>query len=352
MMLSFVIKPYAIEVYSGEGEQRTFLGTEHITRIEEEAPDAYEQRMIFVCKELAQDAKKHVKSISNVEVILSYPWCTYEHIDLKKELPANTIVTNKVIESLKVQKASEGVTLLESTTSHILLNGYVVPQVLGQKAHQIEMQVLNIYTRTPFFNGLKKTIESIFHTHKVFISSVYTHALKGKQKNGFMITLEEESVDISYISNEKIILNVFIQTSYINLEQKLMEILDTDAKTVREILVSRAIHDEVDDSDPNVSKKFVKSMKHLWPDLHTDVRSQIDSILEEHYSLIMKYIYTMVDQVKMEHSFTEEEVRICALTGNLAKAYGFALAKRIRDDEYVQQVMRITDDNTYIDHLF
>lgn len=349
-MLSFVIKPYAIEVYSDENQKKTLLGTEHITRITDENPKAYEERMIFVCKELAQDAKKHVKGISTVEVILSYPWCTYEHIDLKKELPTGTLVTHKLIDSLKLQKVDENLALLESSTTHILLNGYAVPDIIGQKAKEIEMQVLNIYTKASFLNSLKKTVETIFHTHKVYISSVYTYALKGKNENGLMFTLEEESIDISYIAEGKIILNVFIPTSYIALEQNLMGILDADEKTVRDILVSRAVYDEAgtEDAGPKVSK----SMKHLWPDLHADVKKQIDSVLVEHYSLIMKYVYTMIDQVKTEHIFKNELIRVCALTNSLAKAYGFALAEHIRKDAYVEQLMRVDESSIFIDYLF
>lgn len=348
MMLSFVIKPYAIEVFSEENQKKTLLGTEDITHIADEDAAAYEQRMVFVCKELAQDAKKHVKGISSVEVVLSYPWCTYEHVDVKKELPEGTLITSKLIDSLKIQKVDPNLSLLESNTAHILLNGYAVPHIFGQKAKEIEMQVLNIYTRTSFYTALKKTVETIFHTHNVFISSVYTYALKEKQSNGFMLTLEDESIDISYIAEGKIILNVFIPISYVSLEQNLMGILDADAKTVRDILVSRALYDEAREETSRISK----TMKHLWPDLHEGVKRQIDDILETHYGLIMKYLYTMVDQVKLEHSFIDEKIRICALTNNLAKVYGFALAKNIRNDEYIQHIMHIDEENIYIDYLF
>ena len=40
--------------------------------------------MIFVCKNLADDAKKHVKGVRSVTAYLCYPWCTYDHVDVKK----------------------------------------------------------------------------------------------------------------------------------------------------------------------------------------------------------------------------------------------------------------------------
>ncbi|MEN9604661.1 MAG: hypothetical protein RJB39_346 [Candidatus Parcubacteria bacterium] len=352
MMLSFVIKPYAIEVYSEENQKKALLGVEEITHIVDEAPADYEQRMVFVCKELATDAKKHVKGISEVEVVLSYPWCTYEHVDIKKELSPNTLVTEKLIESLRIQKVDENLSLLESNVTHILLNGYVVPGAMGQKAKDIDMQVLNVYTRTTFYTTLKKTVESIFHTHKVFISSVYTYALKGKQDNGLALTLEEESIDISYIADSKVLLNVFIPTSYVALEQNLMGILDADTKTVRDILISRAIYDEAEDAPEEKSPRVAKTMKHIWPDLQENVKTQIEKVLTDHYSIIMKYLYTLIDQVKTEHSFNNEQVRVCALTNTLAKVYGFALAKNIKNDAYIQQTMRVDSSRIFIDYLF
>lgn len=355
MMLSFVIKPYAIEVYSGDDQDKVLLGTELMTRILDEPTQEYEQRMIFVCKELAQDAKKHVKGISSVEVILSYPWCTYEHVDIQKELPEHTVITPKLLDSLRIQKTDPVISLLESSVIHVLLNGYTVPQILGQRAKQIEMQVLNVYTKTSCHSGLQKVMETIFHTHDVRITSIYSHALREARGNGLLVTLEEESVDISYCIDGKIALNVFIPTSYSNLEQNLMSILNADADTIRSILMSRALHEELSANpvDETVkTKSIAKTMQHLWPDLHPDVQKQINDILEDHYSHIMKYIYTMIDQLKHEYTFSKEKVRICALNKRLAKAYGFALARHIQHDGYIEQTMHIDDSCVFIDYLF
>ncbi len=343
MNLLFVIKPYEIEVYS-ETDKKVLLGKESITRIEHESDSDYENRMVFVCRGLAEDAKKHVKGISGITVVLCYPWCTYEHIDLHKTFDTDTLVTERLIESLKMQKKEDSILLLEAEHSHILLNGYAVENPFKQKAREIEMQVLNVYVKASFGNALKNTFESVFHTHHVELTSVYAYALKVRPKNGLFIIIEEESVDVSYISNGKVGLHVFIPSSYMHLEQELMTTLDADAKTVQDVLTSRA--------NPNVLEKSKKTIRHIWPDLNTGIQQKIDTAVSEHYQTLMKYVFSLIDQVKQEKVFDQEEVRICSLNSVLAVAYGYGLGKLIKDDAYLQNTLRITDESVYIDYLF
>lgn len=348
MNVLFVIKPYEIDVYSEEftdGQpKKTLLGKEPITRIENETDSDYENRMLFVCKELAQDVKKHVHGILSVKVVLCYPWCTYEHVDIHKTFDTDTLITERLIETLKVQKKNEDILLLESEHSHILLNGYSAEKPLQQKVREIEMQVLNVYTKASFGNALKNTFESIFHIHRVDIVSVYAYALKVRPKNGLFITIEEESVDISYIKDGKVDLHVFIPNSYRYLEASIMTSLDADEKTVRDILISR--------SNPMVLEKGKKTPKHIWPDLRQDIRQKIDQIVADHYSSIMKYIYTLIDQVKQNIALHKEEVRICSLNNALVGVYGLPLGKLIQEDMYIKNTLGISDDSIFIDYLF
>ncbi len=343
MNLLFVIKPYEIEVYSEDGK-KTLLGKEPVTRIENESDIDYERRMIFVCKELAQDAKKHVKNVSAVEVILCYPWCTYEHVDIHKTFDTDTLVTERLLENLKLQKTHEDILLLEAEHSHVLLNGYSVAKPLKQKTREIEMQVLNVYTKKTFGEDIKNTFESIFHIHHVELTSVYTYALMARPKNGLFITVEDESVDISYIREGKVDVHVFIPESYYHLEQKVMTLLDADEKTVRDILASR--------SSPTVLEKGKKLSRHIWPDLTESVRQQVDDLVNEHYKVVMKYIYSLIDQVKQDKTFSGEEVRICSLSSMLAIVYGYGLGKLIKDDVYIKNTLKVSEESIYIDYLF
>lgn len=343
MNLLFVIKPYEIEVYSEENANRTLLGVEPLSRIEQELPEEYEKRMIFVCKNLCQDAKKHVGAVHQVFVYLCYPWCTYDHVDIKKTFDEDTPITERLIESLKLQKLQEDVQLLESQVSHILLNGYTTTQPYRQKAKKIEMQVLNIYTKVSFAEPLKKTIESIFHTHKVTISSIYTYALKTSRTNGFAITIEDESIDISYVAEGKTLLNVFIPYSYTLLERNLITLLDADAKTVERILISK--------NSPNAIPKG-KQIRNIWPDLKLDTQLQIQKILDEHISTILKYLHTLIDQVRQERTFTKEEIHISTLNKKLASVYGYMLGQIFAEDSYIRQRLFIEPKDVYIDYLF
>lgn len=348
MNVLFIIKPYEIEVYSEEvadgQSKKTLLGKEPITRIDQEPDSDYENRMLFVCKELAQDAKKHIHNISSIEVILCYPWCTYEHVDIHKVFDTDTLITERLIESLKLQKKNEDILLLESEHSHVLLNGYSVKKPLKQKAREIEMQVLNVYTKASFGHALKNTFESVFHIHHVKISSIYAYALRVRPKNGLFVTIEEESVDIAYVKEGKVDLHVFIPNSYHYLQTTIMTSIGADEKTVRDILISRSNFTTLD--------KDKKTLKHIWPDLRQDIRQTIDQIVADHYAIVMKYVYTLIDSVKHNAVLSEEEVRICSLNNTLAGVYGLPLGKLIQEDVYIKNTLGISDDSIFIDYLF
>ena len=191
-------------------------------------------------------------------------------------------------------------------------------------------------------NPLKNMLESIFHTHTISVTSVYAYALKTKTQGGLAITLEEESIDISFVAEGKVLLNVFIPDSYVQLEEKIMAALDTDAKTVQNILRSRA----------SKSIPMSNTLRHVWPDLSADVQKKVDDIVAEHYKGILKYVYTLLDQVKTEHAFKAEDVQVCALNELIMGVYGLALADLIKDDQYIKEMLHLDDNHVYIDYLF
>ena len=184
----------------------------------------------------------------------------------------------------------------------------------------------------------------MFHPKGVHVSSVYAYSLAVRPKNGLFLLLEEESVDISYVSDGKVVLHVFIPNSYLYLEDSLKSALDIDSKTVQSILASRANLASV--------QQGKKTMKNMWPDLSIEIQQKVNAIVDEHYAVVMKYVYTLIDQVKTERHFDTEEIRVCALNAVLASVYGYSLAKLIKDDAYIKTVMKVSDENVYIDYLF
>ena len=55
MQIVFLIKPYSVDMYSYKDDSYNLLGTQAVSFIENEKNNDYENRVIYVCKDICQD---------------------------------------------------------------------------------------------------------------------------------------------------------------------------------------------------------------------------------------------------------------------------------------------------------
>lgn len=355
MRIVLVLKPYAIEVHSYENDVYTLIGVESITRIEGESLFDYEKRMVFVCKDLCNDMrdssffKAVAKKVESIDIVLCAPWCTYEVIQIEKDLGRPTKITSKMISSMYVKKDIDDMYIVESYTSNILLNGYRVPEIDGQTANTVQLQYVHVYTTKTFAASLIKSIESIFHTHKITLTSIYALVDNLKEneskKTSFdiRIVVEEESIDISYIAEGFHVLNIFLPYSYMHLKNTLAMRLSTRPEVVDQILISRG--DVVDISVDKNSKK-------LWPDLDSATKTIIDDAVGESLDQILKSTRDYIDTLDMSYTKDSVLLSVYSIDDNLMRAYGKELAMKIISDPYISMKAHIDKEHLSIEHIF
>lgn len=355
MRIVLVIKPYAIEVYSEENGVHTLIGVEQGTRIETESIADYEKRMIFICKDLCTDmrASPFFKAIANnvigIDIVLCAPWCTYDVVQVEKDFEKPTKIDQSLMTSMRVRKEEPTIYLVESYTSNILLNGYSVQEINRQHAQTVQFQYIHIYAQTSFAAPLVKMVESVFHTHKVTLISVYglTEKLAARREKKYShemrIILEEESIDVSYISEGMHVVNTFVPHSYIQLENAIAEKLSASHDVVAQILKSRY---------ESVENTVDKNAKKLWPDLDAETKALVDAAINESVEKVLKSIRDCIDTISAEYTKDFISVDIYCLHKRLAEAYGHELALKIHTDPYIIMKVHVTAETITVESIF
>lgn len=357
MRIVLVLKPYAIEVYSHENAVYTLVGIERGTRIENESITDYEKRMIFICKDLCTDMraspffKEIAKKVEGIDVVLCAPWCTYDVVQVEKDLGKHTKIDQNLITSMRVRKEEENMYVVESYTSNILLNGYSVPEITGQFADTVQFQYIHIYASKTFAVPLIKMLESVFHTHKVTLSSLYglteklVAAREKKYAHELRVILEEESIDVSYISEGMHVVNAFVPYSYKHLEDEISLRLSASEEVVSEILQSRY---ETVESVSTVDK----NAKKLWPDLDVETKGIVEAAINESVEKVLQSIRNCIDTISAEYTKDFISVHIFCLHKRLAAAFGHELALKIHTDPYIIMKIHVTAETITVENIF
>lgn len=355
MRIILVLKPYAIEVYSLEEAKYTLVGIEQGTRIDGESLTDYEKRMIFICKDLCTDMRESpffkavAKKVEGIDIVLCAPWCVYDVVHIEKEFEKPVKVDKNLINSMRVRKEEEQMYIVESYTSNTLLNGYSVKDVTGQIAQTVQFQHIHIYANKSFAAPLVKMMESVFHTHKVNLISLYgltekaAASREATYSHEMRIILEEESIDVSYISQGMHVVNAFVPHSYKHLEEVIATKLSANTDVVAEILQSR--HDSTEITTDKNAKK-------LWPDLDPDTKNLVDKAIAESIETVLKSIRDCIDTISAEYTKDFISVHIYCLHKHLAAAYGYELATTLRNDPYITMKMHITAETITVETIF
>ncbi len=361
MRIVLVLKPYAIEVYSEENSVYTLVGIEHSTRIENESLTDYEKRMIFIAKDLCSDMraspffKAVAKKVESIQIILCAPWCTYDVVQVEKDFGKPVKIDEKLLASMKIKKSEDEVFVVESYTSNMMLNGYTVKHMAGHMAQHVHFQYVHIYANASFATSLIKSMESIFHTHKVVVKSVYG-LVEGMASAGdkaytheMRIILEEESVDIAYISEGLHIVNTFVPHSYMHVEDDIAMKLSSNHEVVGKILQSRY---ESFLTNTGVNGVVDKNAKKLWPDLDVQTQAMINASIEESIEKVLVSIRNCIDGMGAEYTKDFISVRIFCLHKRLLETYGFELSQKIHNDPYIAMKIHVTAETITVNNIF
>jgi hypothetical protein len=366
MRIVLVLKPYAVEVYSKEGDTHTLVGIEEGTRIETESVEEYEKRMIFICKGLCTDMraspffKAIAKKVEGIDVVLCAPWCVYEVLQVEKDFGKQVKIEKSQLDAMKVSKQDESLHLVESYISNILLNGYSVESIKDQIAQIVQFQYVHIYARASFVVPLIKMMESVFHTHAVACLSVYglteQIALSSKDTcpDEMRIILEEESIDIAYIAKGVHVVHTFVPDSYMQLEDMIASKLSADHVVVERLLQSRYESNlTTATTPPGIPQQITdKNAKKLWPDLDPATKHIVDMCISEHAEKVLSSIRNSIDCVSAEYTKDFISVRIYCVSKRIAAAYGNEVALRIHSDPYVSMKIHVTAETTRVIEIF
>lgn len=359
MRIVLVLKPYAVEVYTRKEGVYTLISVEQNTQIEHESMSDYEKRMIFVCKDICLEMrsstyyKQVAKDVKGIDIVLSSPWCTYDVMHVEKDLGKKTKITDAVLKSMFMKKDEKDLHVVESFTSNILLNGYKVHQIQDQYAQTVEFQYVHVYAQESFVSPLMRTMESIFHTHKVCLTSIYglvefmSQNRVSEQVSEMEVILEEESIDIAYMYNGMHVVNVFIPYSYIHTEQDIAMKLSTNNTVIQQILISRGEFLQQKDVVNTDAKIFDKNAKNLWPDLDDEVKQIIQHAVDEHMEKVLRYVKDCIDTINPEYTKHTTSLYVYGVNKNIISAYGLELADRIVKDPYIalKMPMRLEIDS-------
>ncbi len=356
MRIVLVLKPYAIEVYTRENNTYTLRHVESATRIDGELVSEYEKRMVFVCKKLATDIrlssffKETSRTLKGVDVVLSSPWCTYDVVQVEKDFGKKTKITDTVLKSMFLKKDEKDLYVVESYTSNILLNGYKVPAIDNQIAETVAFQYVHVYAKTSFITPLIHVLESIFHTHKVFLTSIYgltefvSHMRVSSGVSEIQIILEEESVDVSYIYDGLHVVNMFVPYSYAEAEHDIAMNLSAHNDVVQDILISRG-----ESMQQRATTQVDKNAKKLWPDLDAQVKEIVNTSISNSLEKIVQHVRDCIDTIDIEYIKSSTRVQVYCVNKNLVLSYGIELAHKIATDPYItMKVHSVIDDDSVI----
>ena len=338
-------------MYSLENNVYTLLGTQNISHIENESNTDYENRAVYVCKDICQDYintdiyKQNKKNITHVKAILTNPWSIYEIINLEKKLDKPEKIDQRFIDKLIIHKESDNLSILKNDIFNLSLNGYSVSKVNGQISDTVNIQYLSIHTSSNFLNRLTNALETIFHIHEVEIESIYSYV---DSQDGLRIVIEDQIIDLSYVYQNKIISTLCIPCGCISVKNKIKENLHIDNIILDKILKSKSLSL----STEKLSFNNDKSLNNIWPDLDQDIKNKIDEQLEKSLSFIKEQIRTFIENIENEFVTKDIKIFIYTLDDNILFSAGFILAFAIKGDAYILDKLLTNESNIFTKKIF
>lgn len=351
MQIVFLIKPHSIIMYVYKDNLYTFLGNQDFSIIENESHLDYENRVVYVCKDLCQDYiktdlyKNNRKDISSIKAILTNPWCVYETMNLEKKLDKSEKIDQRFIDRLIVHKYHDEVSILKNNIFNISLNGYNVQKINNQIVSDIHIQYLSIYGSTNFLNRLRNMLETIFHTHDVEIDSIYSYINENNSldiENQLKIIIEDQGFDLSYIYQNKNIANLFIPYGYLNIRDDIKKVVHMENDLLDKVLKSKSLNMAAG----KISANYDKSLNNIWLDLGDDVKKQIDDVLNKGFESVKIKIREFIDNIESEFIKKDTNINIFCLDDNVLFSIGFNLAYSMRNDSYI--LGKLLTDESYI----
>ncbi len=352
MQIVFLIRPYAISMYSFDNDTYTILGTQKFSHILDESHDDYENRVVFVCKDICQDFiktdifKNNHKNIKDIKVILTNPWSIYEIINLEKDFEKDQTIDQRMIEKMIVHKQHDNLSLVKNDIFNISLNGYSVKSLNNQKARFLHLQYLSIFSSTNFLNKLQNTLETIFHLHNIKIDSIYSYVNElnrdNKESNELRIIIEDQSIDLIYVHGGRIVSTLFIPCGCVNVKTKIKEALHIDDIMLDKILKSKSL---------NVNK-LEKSLDNIWPDLNSEVQEKINIQINLNLEFMKIQIRNFVDSIDMENIVKDVKINIYTLDEDAYYTLGLILADNFKNDVYMMSKLLTNELNIFTKKIF
>jgi hypothetical protein len=346
-------------MYTYKDNLCTFLGSQDFSIIENESNTDYENRVVYVCKDLCQDYiktdlyKADRKNISLIKVILTNPWCIYETMNLEKKLDKPEKIDQRLIERLIVHKDHDDVSILKNSIFNINLNGYNVTNINQQIAEEIHIQYLSVYSSTNFLNRLRNTLETIFHTHDIDIDSIYSYInendnIKSNIDNQLKIIIEDKGVDVSYVYQKKNITNLFIPYGYLDIRDKIKASVHMDDDLLDKTLKSKSFNL----ASNNTSAVYDKNLNSIWLDLESSVKTKIEEELNQGLDVVKFRIREFIDSIEREFIQKGTIINIYNLDQNMLFSVGFNLAYSIRNDAYILGKLLTDESNIFTKKIF
>jgi hypothetical protein len=345
-------------MYSYKDDIYTLLGNQSVSFIENENNNDYENRMIYVCKDICQDFintgvyKKIKKDIKNIKAVLTNPWCIYEVMNLEKEFDKPEKIDKNLIDKMILHKENKNTSILKNSISNIALNGYNVQNINNQFAKKISLQYISIYSSTNFLEKLKNTLETIFHLHPIEIDSIYSHINKNhkdeKLENQLKIIIEDQGLDLSYTYHNKNIATFFIPCGSITIKNRMKEFLHIDDIILEKILRSKTLNLNKD----KLTKIHEKNLDNIWPDLDETVRVKIEESINKELDFIKTHIRNFIESIDNEFVTKDVSVGIYSLDEISLNTTGLILEHSIKEDMYIMGKLLTSESNVFTKKVF
>lgn len=357
MQIVFLIKPYSINMYSYKDNLYTLLGTQNISTIENENNTDYENRMIYVCKDLCQDFintetyKNIKKEIKNIKAVLTNPWCIYEVMNLEKEFDKPQKIDKGLIDKMILHKENENTSILKNSIFNIALNGYNVQTINNQIAKKVSLQYINIYSSTNFLEKLKNTLETIFHLHPIEIDSIYSQINENhkdnKTENQLKIIIEDQGLDLSYVYHNKNVATTFTPCGGITIKNRIKEFLNIDDIILEKILRSKTIN--LNNNQIAINEK---NLDNVWPDLDESMTTKIDESINKELDIVKTEIRKFIDEIDNEFIIKDVNINIYSLDEMSLNTTGLILEHSIKQDMYIIGKLLTSESNIFTKKIF
>ncbi len=358
MQIVFLIKPFSIHMYSRTDELFELLGTQEISAIEGENVIDYENRVVYVTKDICQDFvnteiyKKNKKTIKTIQVILTNPWCVYEVMNLEQKLDRPQKISQKLVDSLIVHKEIENVSILKNSIFNISLNGYNVQKVDNQVADTIHLQYLSIYSSANFLARLKNTLDTIFHLHDVEIDSIYSYINENhkdeESENQLKIIIEDQGLDLSYVYQNKNQATLFIKSGYLRIKDKIKESLHIDDTILDKILKSKSLNMAAD----KTKVAYDKNISNIWLDLDEVTRVRIDQVLNQELDLIKNQVREFIDNIAPDLIEKNVHINIYCMDEDVLSSAALILEASIKNDAYILDRLLTSESSVFTKKIF